>query len=277
MNRLLIRPGAIGDCLLCFPALEHLKAEYTEVWTPSVVVPLIQFADKVRSIVGTGLDLAGVGDLEIPAGLQRELRSFGSVVSWYGANRQEFRDALSRAGIGCEFHAALPPQGYRGHATDFFCRQVRAPAGAAPHIAVRAASPRNTVVIHPFSGSPRKNWPLDKFRELAYRLPCEVDWVCGPDEHLSCAMHFDNLAELASWMRGARLYIGNDSGITHLAAAAGCETIALFGPTDAAVWAPRGPNVTVIRSNPIAELPVDQVWTAVQDRMAGLKTRPFSG
>ncbi|HSW50494.1 MAG TPA: glycosyltransferase family 9 protein, partial [Bryobacteraceae bacterium] len=56
----------------------------------------------------------------------------------------------------------------------------------------------------------------------------------------------DDLHELACRLAQARLYIGNDSGITHLAAASGVPVLALFGPTDPAVWAPRGPNVRVI-------------------------------
>jgi ADP-heptose:LPS heptosyltransferase len=42
------------------------------------------------------------------------------------------------------------------------------------------------------------------------------------------------------------VYIGNDSGISHLAAAAGAPVVALFGPTDPAVWAPRGPRVRIL-------------------------------
>jgi len=57
----------------------------------------------------------------------------------------------------------------------------------------------------------------------------------------------DDLYELAQWLAGARLYIGNDSGVTHLAAAVGIPVLALFGPTDPAVWAPRGANVRVAR------------------------------
>ena len=53
MRRLLIRPGAIGDVIVSLPALEFLKAEYTEVWVPSPLVPLIQFADKVVSIAAS--------------------------------------------------------------------------------------------------------------------------------------------------------------------------------------------------------------------------------
>ncbi len=63
MRRLLIRPGAIGDCILSFPALESLCSGYTEIWLPGPVAPLVDFADRVCPISSTGLDLFGVGDL----------------------------------------------------------------------------------------------------------------------------------------------------------------------------------------------------------------------
>jgi ADP-heptose:LPS heptosyltransferase len=56
------------------------------------------------------------------------------------------------------------------------------------------------------------------------------------------------LRELGAILARAGLYVGNDSGITHLAAAWGAPTLALFGPTDPAVWAPLGPRVTSLRS-----------------------------
>ena len=75
-----------------------------------------------------------------------------------------------------------------------------------------------------------------------------VRWCAGPeDPPLEGAVRIDDLYELACWLAGARLYAGNDSGITHLAAAAGAPVLALFGPTDPAVWAPRGANVRVYR------------------------------
>jgi heptosyltransferase III len=206
--------------------------------------------------------MVGIGDLEISDLIRERLRAFDSIISWYGTNREDFRRALARAGIASQFHAALPSPSYTGHATDFFASQVRAPAVLISHIAVDAGAARDSVEIHPFSGSPRKNWPFEKFFELASLLPCAVDWACGPGEDLSGAAQFDNLADLAAWMRGARLYIGNDSGITHLAAATGCRTLALFGPTDPAVWAPRGPNVKVLRASPLADLSVESVLLA---------------
>src|SRR5258708_27943934 len=120
LRRLLIRPGAIGDCVLSLPALECLRAEYTEVWTPSAVVPLIRFADSVRSIASTGLDLLGLPGVEPPLGLVERLRSFDSIVSWYGANRDEFRDAV--AGLPFVFLSALPPPDERVHPADYFFR-----------------------------------------------------------------------------------------------------------------------------------------------------------
>jgi heptosyltransferase-3 len=252
MRRLLIRPGAIGDCILCFPALQHLAASYTEVWVPSAVVPLVQFADRVVSLSATGIDLVGVGDLEAPDDFKKRLQSFDSIVSWYGANREEFQSAIRELGVPCTFHRALPPESDARHATDFFCAQVGAPPGLLPRISVRPACRRRTIVIHPFSGSTRKNWPLNFFRELASRLPCTVEWTAGPEEALPEATRFENLSELASWIAGADLYIGNDSGITHLAAATGVKTLALFQVTDPAKWAPRGPNVVVLEKPSVA-------------------------
>jgi len=70
------------------------------------------------------------------------------------------------------------------------------------------------------------------------------------------------LAILAAVLRQAVLYLGHDSGVTHLAAAArrGLPVVALFGPTDPAVWAPPRPGVHVLRRSLAAvDLPVDEV------------------
>jgi heptosyltransferase III len=268
MRRLLIRPGAIGDCILSLPALEYLAAEYTELWISSPLVPLIQFADVVRALSSTGLDLVGIGDLDAPPGLMDKLRTFDSVVSWYGTNRPEFRAALTSAGIPCIFYAALPPSGYKGQATDFFAQQVGAPLGSIPKIQVQPTAMQDSIAIHPFSGSVRKNWPLDRFRDLAARLPHLVEWIAGPNEELPDAVRCNNLLSLAHWIGAARLYIGNDSGITHLAAAIGAPTLALFGPTAPEIWAPRGDNVTVLYSNPLEKLEVESVLNAV-NRLLG--------
>ncbi len=247
MRRLLIRPGAIGDFLLCLPAMERLRAARTEVWAASRNLPLARFADRSRAIAATGLDLVGLPDVAPPAGLLDELRRFDSIVSWYGAGRAEFRQAV--AGLPFRFLAAVPPAGAGVHAADYYLRQVGGSGEAVPRLDCPAVE-GGFVAIHPFSGSASKNWPLDRYRELARRLGLPVKWILERGgarvEGVRAEPFTDDLYELACRLAGARLYIGNDSGITHLAAAAGAPVLALFGPTDPAVWAPRGPKVRVV-------------------------------
>jgi heptosyltransferase-3 len=227
MRRLLIRPGAIGDLIVSLPALESLRAEYTEVWVAEQNVPLVRFADRVRSIGSTGLDML---EIDPPFGLVDRLRGFDSIISWYGSNRSEFRETVARLGLPFRFFPALP-DGAKIRAALFYraqAMQVREPPYA---------------VIHPFASNAGKCWPLEKFQEVARRLTIPVRWCAGPSEELPGAVHIANLYELGSWLARAQVYIGNDSGISHLAAQVGTPTVVLFGPTDPAVWAPRGSRV----------------------------------
>lgn len=262
MRRLLIRPGGIGDCILSLPALEYLKSDYTEVWVRSDVVPLVRFGDRVRSIASTGLDTLGLAGIDPPPALVDQLRSFDSIVSWYGSNREEFRDHARDLGLAFEFFSALPSPAEQTHAADFFLRQVGGHGPAIPRIHCPPAPRADFVVIHPFSGSARKNWPLERFRELAQRIGWPVQWSAGPQEPLDGAVRFENLFDLACWLARSRLYIGNDSGITHLAAAAGAPVLAIFGASDPAVWAPRGEHVHVV-SGVFADIAVDRVLAEV--------------
>ncbi len=269
MRRLILRPGAIGDCILALPAMQSLAADYTEIWISAPLVPLIRCAQRVRPLAATGIDLVGVGDLEFPDALKEKLRSFDSIVSWYGSNRPEFRKALLGLGVRCEFLAALPPEDYAGHAAQFFARQVGAPENVSPRIEVHRGAARDAVAIHPFSGSKKKNWSLTRYQALAAIIGMErVEWLAGPEEELAGASRFEDLARLAEWLSGARLYIGNDSGITHLAAAIGVPTLALFGPTDPMKWGPAGPNVTIVRSRQIEDLSVDLVMRVVNRQLS---------
>ena len=248
VRTLLIRPGAIGDSILGFPALEHLCSADTEVWVRSEIVPLVRFAGRVRSIAATGLDML---EIDPPPAVLDQLSSFDVIHSWYGAHRPAFRQAV--AGLPFVFHTALPPETGDLHAADFFARQVGLATPVVPHIPV-AAEPHGRVVIHPFSGGARKNWPLERWQALGAILGAE-----------RADSRFERLDDLAAWLAGAKLFVGNDSGITHLAAAVGTPVVALFGPTDPAVWAPRGPRVRILRHQPIAALRLRDVLEAVED------------
>jgi hypothetical protein len=264
MRRLLIRPGGIGDCITCFPVMEWLHADYTEVWVPRAVVPLVQFANRVRSIAGTGLDLMGLDDVAIPASLGNTLSGFDEIVSWYGSNRPEFREAARELNANWRFLPALPPKASAQHVIDFHAAQVGAPPGLMPRIHVSRTQRREAIVIHPFSGGRVKNWPLANFKELASRLPFPVEWTAGPEEELPEAKRFDNLLELAEWIAGASLYIGNDSGITHLAAAMGVPTIGLYNATNVQVWSARGERVKCVLRNSVEEISIEDVMEAAE-------------
>jgi heptosyltransferase III len=230
-RRLLIRPGAIGDVILSLPELEAARADYTEVWAQRAALPLIRFADRTRAIMDTGLDLLGV----VEGARVEALEQFDSIYSWYGANRPEFQAAVRH--LPFTFFPAFPLQ-----------------TGAVPRIAVPSATIEDFAVIHPFSGSAKKNWPLDLYRQVASRIDAPVKWCAGPDESLDKAVRFDDLYELGCWLATARVYLGNDSGISHLAAAVGTPVVAIFVASDPRVWAPRGDHVIVLENPGVEEV-----------------------
>lgn len=122
---------------------------------------------------------------------------------------------------------------------------------------------RNIVVIHPGSGGVSKCWHIDNFYMLAEQL-CDRDikvvFLLGPAEMerfgkktidalgvvapVLCEL---SLTETFQAVSCANCFIGNDSGITHLAAAAGIPTIACFSPTDPAQYGPVGPMVSTFK------------------------------
>lgn len=228
--------------------MEALKADYTEVWCARQNLALARFADASRSITAAGLDRLGF----LPADdVVERLRSFDSIVSWYGSNRADFRELTSSLRLPVEFLSALPDG--RRHAVDFYNAQAVSLGARQPSRFPSIECPlsrRTFAVIHPFASSPAKRAPMRLFEAMAERLShaMPASWLCGPEEHLSGAVRIDNLYELACWLRGARIFVGNDSGISHLAAAVRTPCLTFFQSTDPAVWAPRGPAVCVTGS-----------------------------
>jgi ADP-heptose:LPS heptosyltransferase len=112
------------------------------------------------------------------------------------------------------------------------------------------------VAVHPGSGSPAKNWPFERFVDLARRLARGRAWLLalGPAEERLVAPPEALAARewpvrvLGAALARAGIFVGNDSGASHLAASAGAPTVALFGPTDPNVWSPEGPRVVPVRA-----------------------------
>lgn len=261
----------MGDFIVWLPAAEHLLEGGGEIWCAGSNRDLAAHLAPARAIEGSGLDLLELPGAAVPEPLLARLKSFGEIVSWYGTARAEFRDALARPGVPARFFPALPGGGCPVHAADFYLDQAGAAPGAVPRIPVTPVD-GSYAVIHPFSGSPRKNWPLENFHETARLLAARIDvkWCAGPDEPLDGAHRFPRLAGLASFLAGAAVHIGNDSGPSHLAAAVGAPVIAMFGPTDPLVWAPRG-------RAPVITLPFDASPAAVAEAALRVGIRRQSG
>ena len=135
------------------------------------------------------------------------------------------------------------------------------------------------IAVHPGSGGQWKSWPAERFAELAARLRAPILVIEGPADADACSAFAEtlpksvlvaratgvSLSQLAGVLAECRGYIGNDSGVSHLAAALGVPTVAVFGPTDPAVWAPRGPEVSIVTPRGGAPWPsADNVLAAVR-------------
>lgn len=119
------------------------------------------------------------------------------------------------------------------------------------------------VVIHTGSGSPLKNWSARNFAMLVQWLRKELKAVIllisGPADQHSChdflqilegpvpiRIESPSLSDLSAILERCSLYVGNDSGITHLAAAIGIPTVAIFRSSNPIIWKPLGLRVAVI-------------------------------
>jgi ADP-heptose:LPS heptosyltransferase len=185
----------------------------------------------------------------------------------YSGN-QELILALESVIAEVEARDPLPPSGV-GHAADFYARGIASEAGLPPKLAPTAEEdeeahpllsslPEGFLALHPGSGAPRKNWPPERFAALAERLSDKRPFLVveGPADRAACeAVLRIGRARLASGLRPrilgavlarAGLFVGNDSGVSHLAAAYAAPVLALFGPTDPAVWSPLGARVKVL-------------------------------
>ncbi|MFZ0589345.1 MAG: glycosyltransferase family 9 protein [Bryobacteraceae bacterium] len=127
-------------------------------------------------------------------------------------------------------------------------------------------------VLHPFASSPDKAWPAGKFGELARYLKLwnvePVFLASGADDANPFRGHRvvrGSLAEVKALMGGAMLFVGNDSGPAHMAAAFGLPVVVLFGPSKPAVWGPwRTESEIIAAPDGLDRVPVARVIAAVE-------------
>jgi heptosyltransferase-2 len=286
LNRILtIRGGAIGDFILTLPALKALREAYPgahiEILGYRHIAVLAEdrfYARRVRSIESALLSRFFAKDADLPAELATYFAEFDLILTYLYDPELIFETNLRRSGaqkiacgpakIGNSSHAsrqlARPIEELGMPVSDFAAKLY--PSNEDRHRAQGFLAGLNAPIIafHPGSGSREKNWPLQNWIELGNRFLRDfvgslliVSGEADEDQTRQLESIWQNprirfakhlpLPDLAAALENT-IFVGHDSGISHLASAAGARCILLFGATDPAVWAPLNENARVIRA-----------------------------
>lgn len=307
---LVLRGGALGDFILTLPALGALREAFPRARIELIAhkqfatLAVPPYADHVVSIESSALapffspgavpsremsDYISQFDLVVsylhdPDGVfESHIRGCGVHRFLAAFRKPEIRHAVWEwasplQSLGLE----IREEKCRIFLSEKECESVRSP-GESP-----VACPR--LAIHPGSGSSRKNWPLDRWMQLArsflHHWPEGRLWFVGgeadtpqmeslkehffPSEPRVCYAVDWELRSLAALLRSCDLFAGHDSGVSHLAAAVQTSCILLFGPTNPRVWAPPGDHVRVIQGEcgALESIPISTVEKVVCDALA---------
>jgi heptosyltransferase-3 len=273
-----IRLRSLGDCVLTTPALALLKAHRPDLRIRIVVEP--RFAGVFEGNPDVEEISAEVG------------RSVGLVLNLHGGTRSMWMTLASGAKFGAGF-------GHHRYSWIYSHKIPRAqeifgkerPVHTAEHLASamfwlgvpqteiprarlfaeRAPAYPPFAVMHPFASAPEKTWPRDRFVSVAQQLQSaglEPMILGGPVDDTAPFAQFQvfrnaPLAEVKNLMSGAALFIGNDSGPAHIAAAFGVPVVVLFGPSNPVTWAPWRTEARVLTSHGnIGQISVEDVLAA---------------
>jgi heptosyltransferase-2 len=251
--------------------------------------------DQVRSIEYGPLAGFFTRGATLDPELQKYFGSFDLVISYLYDPDAIFAENLRASGV-----RQLVEGPFRVAGTSHAIDQLAAPlatlgiplAGRSARLAVASeAGGRTTIALHPSSGSPAKNWPTNCWRELAERLlEAHADIhiaIVGGEADAGVLQSLRSLTAnarvsfwenlpletLASRLAGSAVYVGHDTGISHLAAAAGTPSLLLFGPTDPGVWAPPHDHVHALRApaGQLEGLSVSTVMSALRPLLGTLR------
>jgi ADP-heptose:LPS heptosyltransferase len=279
-RRLVLFPGALGDFVCFLPALQVLsQGEQVHLLAHS------EFADLVSPAVSVGsLERYEIHRLFVPGAAQeKRLRDFfgaySSIFSWMGSGQSAFVRELASVSQGRAAVFPFQPDQKRMHQADYYlaCVGQPSPGTSIPEIPLKPEalawcegywrehflSGKQVIALAPGSGARQKNWPAGSFRAVAdwwrQRPRGAVIVLLGPVEEErgdytalgrgAVLVGGLNLGQLAALLARSDLYLGNDSGVSHLAAALGVVSLVLFGPSSVDQWAPRGKHVTVVSQN----------------------------
>ncbi|MFC1498324.1 glycosyltransferase family 9 protein [Verrucomicrobiota bacterium] len=309
---LILRGGAIGDFILTLPAIRALRKRWPEAYIEVTGYPHIAnlalatgLADKI-----TSLDSAGVAHyFSLAPGLQEDqksyVRSFDIIISYLYDPSSTVKTNLITAGAKHVIYGS--PMVENTHAVEHLFKPLESLAiypekSEYPQLKLKKDNIANgrerikkignkVIAIHPGSGSPKKNWPIEKFLELSDKLTretifspmlitgeadSEIEHTVQKEKRQIPVLSGCSLVELAETLSACHAYMGNDSGITHIAASLGIPVVALYGPTDSRLWGLRCAEAQIIQSRKpttesLAAISTEQVYNTLIQHLASLK------
>jgi heptosyltransferase-3 len=234
--------------------------------------------------------------------LRKQLQQTDLAICWLRDSHGIVEHNLRLAGVKQVIVApGRPSEGEPTHVVDYLAETVgvkkvrRDPIYRVPRAGWRGHAHESApsdpydrcIAIHPGSGGEQKCWPVTSFAaviECLWQRDYPILLLAGPSDHerlsalqLSLSSSPEQgmlnvlidapLVVVAEHLQQCSCYLGNDSGITHLAALLGIPTIALFGPSDPLIWRPLGPHVEVIQERTLEQLPVNIVIESILRRL----------
>lgn len=297
MHICIIRPGALGDTLLALPAIQALR-EYETVERVTFVgqaafAPLLLATGLVTSYLD--YEDACWGQLFLPQGIRHpELRVLLAdcqlVVCWLRDPDGLITQNLRAATRGRVVVAPGRPGEHAGMHTSTYLASTlgltlpdESHLTLAPATMFQAEATSLFFAIHPGSGGARKCWSIQGYAEVVQALwrrnipvlllagPADIDRLAELRQLLSIPppgllMLLENapLLQVAHTLQHCRAYLGNDSGVTHLAALLGTPTTAIFIASDPHTWHPLGRSAQIIAAQELGVLSVSEVLTALE-------------
>lgn len=292
-------PGSLGDFVCLLPALEVLKAA-AQTRTIAVAVrgqPIelawrIPWISRVLSL-DNRLFASLFSSSTTPSTEAAQLfSSVQEVVSWFGHHSPEVQLTLQQFVSGnVRSFAFFRGQGQL-HACQYYLRCLDSTEMRCPSLVVKAEDKKwlarywslhgwrvssRILIMHPGSGGKKKRWASEGFIQVARwwktRADRQVVILLGPaEEWEDDEWRQEGIVEnsLSLWQLGvllsrADLYVGNDSGVSHLAGALGARGVVLFGPTAPEQWRPLGGALTVIINQAHRAAAPGQVGISLQE------------
>ena len=278
-DALIVHTGALGDLICALTAIECFFSQITlDFCCQGHIIPLLKIVSNIRNVFD--INHPKISSIFMSARfpeIEEWLMDYPSIFLF--SFSQDWESCLSKYNHNIVRIPPRPPISETLHTSRFIINALHQNS-----LISRNNSENQTLIlqnktrsytksidfrwksvcIHPGSGSLFKNWPIERYVSLSKRLHQKgysVGWVLGPAENplmkilIQNNVNHDDIIQtnhiqmIMQYLKRSERFVGNDSGISHLAAYMGVDTTVIFGPSDIRRWRPIGTCVKTIPEN----------------------------